>query len=90
MAGERDEKTEQLLTLIPNPDLIFWIDTDPNVALGRVEKRGIDVEKLEDLVKFSSAFRSMAPSQKWVRVDGNMTRQKIFLEMRKHVDALFS
>jgi dTMP kinase len=90
MTGKRDEKTEQLLELIPKPNLLVWIDTDPRVALERVQKRGIDVEKLEDLEKFSSALRAMPPSQKWVRIDGNMSRQKIFLETRKHADILFS
>lgn len=90
MTGERDEKTEQLLELIPKPNVLFWIDTDPNVSLRRVQKRGIDVEKLEDLEKFSSAFRAMFSSQKWVRIDGNMTQQKIFLETRRYTDTLFS
>ncbi len=90
MSGMRDDKTEQLLDLIPKPDLLFWIDTDPLVALGRVQKRGTDFEKLEDLEKFSAAFRAMFPLQKWVRIDGGMSRQKIFLETCKHVDVLFS
>jgi len=90
MTGKRDEKTEQLLELIPKPDLLLWIDTDPQIALGRVQKRGMDVEKLEDLEKFSRALHIMFPSQTWVRIDGNITRQKIFLESRKHVDILFS
>ena len=90
MSGARDTKTEQVLALIPKPDLLFWIDTDPPVALERVEKRGIDVEKLEDLQRFSDAFHKMQPSTDWIRLDGNATRKKIFNEIKKRVDTLFN
>ncbi len=90
MTGERDEKTEQLLDLIPKPDLLLWVDTDPQIALGRVQKRGIDIEKLDDLEKFSEALRAMYPSQSWLRIDGNAAQQRIFLEIRKCVDGIFS
>jgi thymidylate kinase len=89
MSGNRDEKTEQILALVPKPDLLFWIDTDPSTALSRVEQRGIDVEKLDDLQRFSNAFQAMSKSHNWVRIDGNLARTKIYSAARKYTDKLF-
>jgi dTMP kinase len=90
MAGARDEKTEEVLSLVPQPDLLFWIDTSPEIALKRIERRGRDSEKLEDLRRFSEAYRQMPESAGWIRINGNSTRAKIHKEIKKHVDALFT
>lgn len=90
MTGQRDTKTEQVLAMIPLPDLLFWVDTSPEVAHERVKVRGTDTEDLEELRKFSSAFKEMSESECWVRVDGDRTPEVIFEEIKGHVDRFFS
>lgn len=89
MSGARDEKTEQVLALIPRPKLVFWVDTHPFVAFARVKKRGTDTETLDDLERFSQAFHTLVVSENWVRLDGNLQANRIFGKVKRHVDTLF-
>lgn len=89
MSGERDVKTEQVLAVIPKPDLLFWVNTDPSVAFSRVEERGIDVEKLEDLQRFREAFATMYPSSEWIQLDGDQAEDEVFDIVKRHVDTMF-
>lgn len=90
MSGTRDEKTEQVLSLIPKPDLLFWIDTDPELALERVKRRGIDSENLHDLQLFHAAYHQMPESSNWVRIDGNQSENEVAEQVRCHVDRFLS
>lgn len=89
MSGLRDAKTEEVLDLIPKPDLLFWIDIDPQVALERVKKRAIDTETLHDLQCFSDAFKDTADTYEWLRVPGNGTEIRVFETIRGHARKLF-
>lgn len=89
MSEVRDEKTEEVLSLIPKPDMLFWLDTHPEIAFQRVRKRGIDVEVLDDLKKFSAAYRTSAKGMRWIRVRGNGTASMIFNDVRRHTDRIF-
>ena len=89
MEGARDKKTEEVLATIPRPDLLFWIDTDPTVALARINKRGIDTDRLGNLQSFSQAFRQMPESESWIRLNGNLLPGKIFHQVKKHLTVLF-
>ena len=90
MSGSRDQKTEQVLSIIPKPDLLFWIDTSPFVALARIRKRGTDDEKLATLQRFSRAYEGMPEPRDWIRINGDRTQKRIFNEIRKHTDTLFN
>ncbi len=89
MNGARDEKTEQVLAVIPKPDLLFWINTSPSVALARIQKRGVDIEKLSDLRRFSQAYHKMPESADWAHIQGDKSQKKLEGEIKKHTDALF-
>lgn len=89
MSGVRDEQTEQVLALIPKPRLLFWIDTTPSTALVRVQRRGTDVEKLDDLQRFSQALHTMSGLENWIRINGNLPPGKVFEKIRRYVDESF-
>lgn len=89
MSGSRDEKTEEVLSIIPKPNLLFWIDISPAIALTRIQKRGTDTETLENLRKFSGAYHKMPTSTDWVPIDSDRARNKVFNEIKKRVDPLF-
>lgn len=89
MSGERDKRIEQVLCLIPKPDLLFWLDVDPNVAFQRITARGIDVEDPDFLQAFCNALRNMPEAKSWVRIDGNKGIGEISYEIKEHVAWFF-
>lgn len=89
-SGMRDEKLDQVLAIIPQPDMIFWIDMDPEVALARIEKRGTDSEDLSTLRQFSGAYRKIQEASSWVHINGNLSERKVFGLVKKNADKLFA
>ena len=89
-SGKRDDKLDQVLAIIPKPDILFWIDTDPNVALSRMRKRGTDSEELSTLQQFHKAYSKIPEKADWVHIDGNLTQKKTFDAIRKNADTLFA
>lgn len=88
-SGERDKRLEQVLGLIPKPDLLFWIDVDPTVAFQRITARGIDAEDPNFLQVFCNALRSMPEVKDWVSIDGNRGVEQISLEIIEEVTEFF-
>lgn len=89
-SGSRDEKLDQVLAVIPPPDMLFWIDTDPKVALAGIQKRATDSEELDTLQQFSKAYRKMPETTNWIHIDGDETQGKIFNQIKKNADTLFA
>ena len=89
MYGKRDERIAHVLGLIPKPNLLFWLDTEPDVAFQRITARGIDTMDLDFLEVFCSALRSMPEAKNWVRIDGNRGIEEISREITEHVAEFF-
>lgn len=89
MSGERDKRIEQVLGLIPKPDLLFWLDIDPDVAHKRITARGIDAEDIDFLQAFCSALRAMPESKNWIRINGNRGVREISSEILGYVAEFF-
>jgi dTMP kinase len=89
MSGKRDKRIEQVLGLIPKPDLLFWIDIDPYVAFQRITARGIDTEDISFLEVFSGVLRSMPEAKDWIRITGNREVEEISHEIAEHVTEFF-
>jgi thymidylate kinase len=89
MGGFRDKRIEQVLSLIPDPDLLFWIDIEPELALARITARGIDSEDLDFLRAFCFALRGMPEARGWIRIDGDQAIQQVSQEIREHVRQFF-
>lgn len=71
-AGNK-EFLRRLNRVLPQPDLILFLDVAPEVAQERIRLRGIDEETLEFLVDFRKAYRSLPEFEDFVVVDGNGT-----------------
>lgn len=89
MGGGRDNRIEQVLGVIPRPDLLFWIDVDPAVAYQRITARGIDAEDFDFLQAFCGALRSMPEATDWVRIGGDRRVEQISDEIKEHVSDFF-
>lgn len=85
MSGERDKRIEQVLGLIPKPDLLFWLDVDPEVGFQRITARGIDAEDFEFLQAFCGALRGMSERTAWIRIEAARRVEEISEEIRRHV-----
>ena len=48
-----------LLRTLPAPDLVMYLDVEPQEAHARILARGTDSERLEDLVALRDAYRSL-------------------------------
>ncbi|HEX8487893.1 MAG TPA: dTMP kinase [Propionibacteriaceae bacterium] len=48
-----------LLRHLPEPDLVILLDTPPDQALARIQRRGTDEETLQFLEEFSAAYRAL-------------------------------
>ena len=48
-----------LLRTLPRPDLVIYLDIDPQEAHARILARGTDSERLEDLESLSEAYRAL-------------------------------
>lgn len=55
------------------PDLTVWLDVDPAAACGRVQRRGVDHERLDDLLRLRDAYAALTRDDAVVRVDGGGT-----------------
>lgn len=48
-----------LVRTLPQPDLVIYLDIEPQEAHARILARGTDSERLEDLVSLREAYRSL-------------------------------
>lgn len=56
---------------LPEPDLTIFLDVDPEIAAGRIARRGIDTESVQFLHRFREAYLALEEFPRFVRVDGN-------------------
>lgn len=64
-----------LLDLLPHPDVIIWIDTNPEIAAARVRKRGVakSLENAAFLTLVRNEYnRILGEMPNVIRVDGNV------------------
>lgn len=57
-----------LIRALPQPDLLIYLDIDPQVAHARILARGTDSERLEDLASLSEAYRSLPEFPGFTRI----------------------
>lgn len=69
--SEPIEKIEAVLRVIPRPDITFRARLDPEVACERVHMRGVDEERLSDLVALDSALDALPARDSWIEFDAS-------------------
>lgn len=71
--------------LLPFPDLAFFIDIEPEVALRRIKARGHTPEMFETMSKLE-AVRNVAKQlakDEWIRIDNSIDGESPFKETEK-------
>jgi dTMP kinase len=64
----------------PEPDRVLWLDLPPAMALARIHRRGRRTSPLErraTLDRVRRAYRGMARSPKWIRLDATQPAEEI-------------
>ncbi|WP_299168905.1 dTMP kinase [uncultured Arthrobacter sp.] len=66
-----------LLRVLPQPDLVVYLDVDPRAALARITSRNTDMESLEFLTALDAAYRQLPGFETYALVDANGTAAEI-------------
>lgn len=77
------EQLQAIETACKPAELVFFLDTSPRTALGRVDARGIDTEDPELLTATIANLRQVAPTFPWVRIDAEGDPAAIHREVWK-------
>lgn len=72
---------QELLSLLPIPDLIIRINIDAKESSKRVEKRGKDIESIEYLKQLECAIENLSSEYEMVTVDGNFEPDTVHREI---------
>ena len=70
-------RARRLYRHLPDPDVVWFLETDPRVAQLRVEARGKDTETIEHLRAYDAAYRSLAEFSSFERVDANGASESV-------------
>mgnify|MGYP000141383624 CR=1 FL=1 len=57
-----------LIRTLPAPDLVIYLDIDPEESHARILTRGTDSERLEDLVALRNAYRSLPEYSRFTHI----------------------
>ncbi len=87
--GVSPEWIRKLHETARKPDLVFFIDVEPEVSLARKRERPDDrLEKVELLRKVRDAYRRMAKDEGFFVLDGNRAKGEVFEDVKKIADRL--
>jgi len=72
------------------PDVVIFIDIDPEISLKRERSSPNDrLEKVELLRKVREAYNEMVNEEKFFTVNGDRTRDEVFRDVRLVIDRVF-
>lgn len=60
-----------LIRRLPQPDLVIYLDADPQEAHARILARGTDSERLEDLMSLRGAYRSLPEYSRFTHINAS-------------------
>jgi dTMP kinase len=87
--GIKREWIKKLHENIKRPDLVIFIDIDPEVSLKRERPLPNDrLEKVELLKKVRGAYKEMANEERFFVVNGDRTKEEVFKDVRLVVDRI--
>ena len=88
--GVPQEWIRKLHEKVRKPDVVIFIDIEPEISLQRRRTRPDDrLEKAELLNKVRDAYRAMAKSEGFFVLNGNRAKEEVFADVKKIVDRLF-
>ncbi len=75
---------------VRKPDVVIFIDIDPEISLKRERSSPNDrLEKVELLRKVREAYNEMVSEEKFFTVNGDRTRDEVFRDVRLVIDRIF-
>jgi len=75
---------------VRRPDVVIFIDIDPEISLKRERSSPNDrLEKVELLRKVREAYRKMISEEKFFVVNGDRGKEEVFRDVRLVVDRIF-
>lgn len=83
-AGNED-MLRRLNRELPEPDLVLYLDVEPEEARRRIKERGVDEESLEFLNGFREAYRSLPEYEGFTVVDANGRYDDVQGRLRERV-----
>jgi dTMP kinase len=93
-AGTLRDIEERIRKDVIHPDVTFWIETPPELAVLRIQRRdgaANHFEKIDDLVDIDSLFREISRSEKnLVAIDGSRSISEVYSDILAHfIDGTF-
>lgn len=73
--------------VFPEPDVTFLLAVDPEVAHGRIERRGYDHEEMGYLRAAVASYRALPEFPRFVVIDANGTPEQVQAAMLAHLPA---
>lgn len=84
---ENEARLRRMYATFPTPDLVFYLDIEPTVALQRVDTRATDSNSIGFLERFADAYRGLIEWNTTFKiVDANRDAEVVFDEVRSIVD----
>ena len=71
-----------LIRRLPRPDLVIYLDIDPQEAHERILARGTDSELLEDLVSLRDAYRSLPEYSGFTHINAGGSPDEVLLRVQ--------
>ncbi|MEM5871512.1 MAG: dTMP kinase [Candidatus Aenigmatarchaeota archaeon] len=82
---------KQLHEKIKKPDVVIFIDIEPEISLKRKRERPDDrLEKVEILKKVRQVYLELADEEKFFVVNGDRSKEEIFEDIKKIVNKMLS
>jgi len=72
-----DALLRRLFKVFPTPDIVFFVDVDPEVAVERVFKRGRDTNSVEFLTRLRDGYLSLPEMQHFQVLSGEADRAAV-------------
>lgn len=77
-----------------HPDITFWIETPPELAVLRIQRRdgaANHFEKIDDLVSIDNLFREISRNEKnFIAIDGSRSISEVYADVLAHfIDGTF-
>lgn len=76
-----------LLRKLPDPDLVIYLDIDPQQARGRIMARGTDEESLADLTLLRNGYRSLPGFAGFTLLDAGAPEPEVLAALKRAVAA---
>ena len=89
--GVEEKWIRELHEKARRPDVVIFIDIEPEISLKRRRARPDDrLEKVELLTRVREAYKRMSGEERFFTVDGNRTKEDVFADVKKIIDRILA